>query len=131
MCLSHGWGIVATGDATDPDFYARFDAASSCKVAIIALLSTNDAITITELLRASGFTGHIVAMAEFSDEVDRLREAGVDAAHYLHDEMGVGLARTSIEEIDGDGGLRSSAASPQGERPGHRPGSGCIPAGPG
>ena len=54
---------VICGDATDPDFYARFDAGSSCKVAIIALLSTSEVISISRLLRASGFTGLIVAMA--------------------------------------------------------------------
>ena len=55
------------------------------------------------LLRSCGFGGHIVAMAEFEDQVERLREAGVDSAHYLHDGMGVGLARAALAEFDEDG----------------------------
>ncbi len=93
---------VICGDASDPDFYARFDAASSCRLVIIALQSTPETITIASLLRSQGFTGHIVAMAEFEDQVEQLQEAGVDSAHYLHDEMGIGLARSSLAEIDAD-----------------------------
>ncbi|MEO1716901.1 MAG: cation:proton antiporter family protein, partial [Planctomycetota bacterium] len=70
---------VICGDATDPDFYARFDAASPCKLAIIALQSTPEVMAVASLLRSCGFTGHIVAMAEFEDEVERLREAGIDS----------------------------------------------------
>lgn len=97
------------GDATDPDFYARFDAASPCKLAIIALQSTRESIAIAKLLRSCGFTGHIVAMAEFEDEVDQLRDAGIDSAHYLHDEMGTGLARSSLAEIDADADANAAA----------------------
>jgi glutathione-regulated potassium-efflux system ancillary protein KefC len=99
---------VACGDATDPDFYTRFNPASTCRMVIIALQSTSEAITITSLLRASGFTGRIVAMAEFHDEVEQLREAGVDSAHYLHAELGIGLARTSLDEIDADTDVNQS-----------------------
>jgi glutathione-regulated potassium-efflux system ancillary protein KefC len=93
---------VICGDATDPDFYARFNPSSPCKVAIIALQKTTEAITIASLLRTSGFCGHIVAMAEFQDQIQKLRDAGVDSAHYLHEEMGIGLARSSLAEIDAD-----------------------------
>lgn len=39
-------------------------------------------------------------MAQFPDEVEQLRQAGVDAALYLYDKMGIGLARSSLAEID-------------------------------
>jgi len=103
---------VICGDATDPDFYARFNPASTCQLAIIAMQKTSEAITIASLLRSAGFRSHIVAMAQFRDEIDQLRDAGVDAAHYLHDEMGVGLARSALAELDAD--LRSvTPASPE------------------
>ncbi|MEO1128887.1 MAG: NAD(P)-binding protein, partial [Planctomycetota bacterium] len=91
---------VTCGDATDPDFYARFNPTSSCRMVIIALQSTSETITIASLLRSTGFSGRIAAMAEFHDQVEQLREAGVDSAHYLHDELGIGLARTSLDELD-------------------------------
>ncbi|MEN0021582.1 MAG: cation:proton antiporter family protein [Planctomycetota bacterium] len=91
---------VICGDATDPDFYARFGSASSSKLAIIALQRTAECIEITKLLRSSGFRGRIVAMAQFQDQVERLREAGADSAHYLYDELGIGLARSALSELD-------------------------------
>ncbi len=90
------------GDATDPDFYARLGPASSCKLTIIALQKTTEAIALAELLRSSGFGGRIVAMAAFEDQVEQLRKAGVDSAHYLHDEIGIGLARTALDELEPD-----------------------------
>lgn len=107
---------IICGDATDPDFYARFNPASPCRMAIIALQNTPETITIASLLRSSGFSGHIVAMAQFRDEVEQLREAGVDSAHYLHDEMGIGLARSSLAEIDADT-LANSHSTPRDSGP--------------
>jgi len=67
---------------------------------VIALQYTNEVVTITKLLRENGYTGHISAMARFADEVDQLREAGVDAPHYLHEEMGIGLARSAMTDLN-------------------------------
>ncbi|MEM9882310.1 MAG: cation:proton antiporter family protein [Planctomycetota bacterium] len=89
--------IVVVGDATDPDFYERLDATSGCELVLIGLQSKSEAGTITRLLRASGFTGHVVAMARFPDEIEQLRDAGVDTPRYLHDEMGLGLAASALE----------------------------------
>ncbi len=93
---------VICGDATDPDFYARFTATTSCKLVVIALQDTPEVIVITRLLRKTGFCGHIVAMARFRDQLQRLREAGVDSPHYLHEEMGIGLARSAVAELAAD-----------------------------
>ncbi|MEM9419788.1 MAG: cation:proton antiporter family protein [Planctomycetota bacterium] len=90
---------VIVGDATDPDFYERFDTNCGCELVLIGLQSKSEAGSITRLLRASGFTGHIVAMARFRDEIEQLREAGVDTPCYLHDEMGIGLASSALECI--------------------------------
>lgn len=92
--------LVITGDATDPDFYQRLNPASSCELVLISLQSKSEAGAITRLIRDNGFTGHIVAMARFPDEVEQLREAGVDTACYLHDEMGIGLASSAMECLE-------------------------------
>jgi glutathione-regulated potassium-efflux system ancillary protein KefC len=91
---------IICGDATDPDFYSRLNPSSSCRLIVIALQYTNEVVTITKLLRENGYTGHISAMARFADEVDQLREAGVDAPHYLHEEMGIGLARSAMTDLN-------------------------------
>ncbi len=93
---------VICGDATDPDFYARFDMAHTCELVVIALQDTTEVIAIARLLRETGYDRHIVAMARYADEVEQLREAGVDSAHYLHEEMGIGLARSALEEAAAD-----------------------------
>ena len=91
---------IICGDATDPDFYQRLDASSSCELVVIALQYTNEVISITRLMRENGFNGHISAMARFADEIERLRKAGVDAPHYLHEEMGIGLARSAVADME-------------------------------
>lgn len=94
---------VVLGDATDPDFYARLNPASGCEVVVISLQGKAESGTITRLIRRNGFTGRIVAMARFPDEVEDLRDAGVDTACYLHDEMGLGLAGSALEGLDSNG----------------------------
>ncbi|MEM1099750.1 MAG: NAD(P)-binding protein, partial [Planctomycetota bacterium] len=93
---------VIVGDATDPDLYERFNPTCGCELILIGLQSKSEAGTITRLLRAAGFTGHIVAMARFPDEVEELKEAGVDTPRYLHDEMGIGLASSALECLEVD-----------------------------
>ncbi len=102
---------VVCGDATDPDFYERLRPDSDCELVLIALQNTPETVAITRLIRQNGFENHIVAMARFRDEIERLREAGVDNACYLHDEMGLGLASTALESRR-PGGDRS--ARPEG-----------------
>ena len=89
--------LMVRGDATDPDFYRRLDPDSTCELVVITLQTTPETITITRLLRRNGFGGKIVAMARFPDQVQQLRNAGVDSACYLHDEMGLGLASSALE----------------------------------
>ncbi|MEM1446437.1 MAG: cation:proton antiporter family protein [Planctomycetota bacterium] len=93
---------VICGDATDPDFYERFGAASECEVVLIALQAKAEACAIAQLIRENGFAGHIVAMAKFRDEVEDLQNNGVDTACYLHDEMGLGLANSALETVERD-----------------------------
>ncbi|MEM1447142.1 MAG: cation:proton antiporter family protein [Planctomycetota bacterium] len=93
---------VIVGDATDPDFYERFNPTCGCELILIGLQSKSEAGTITRLLRAAGFAGHIVAMARFPDEVEELKKAGVDTACYLHNEMGIGLATSALECMEAD-----------------------------
>ncbi|MEM0913586.1 MAG: cation:proton antiporter family protein [Planctomycetota bacterium] len=103
---------VIVGDATDPDFYQRLGAASGCELVLIALQSKSEAGTITRLLRENGFTGHVVAMARFPDEIEQLREAGVDTPRYLHHEMGLGLASSALECLEAD--ASDDAPEPEG-----------------
>ncbi len=97
--LSEHGRVIIAGDATDPDFYARLNPASTCELVVIALQHTPEVVAITRLLRETGYTGRIVAMARYRDEIELLRAAGVDSPHYLHEEMGIGLARSAIEEV--------------------------------
>ena len=93
---------VIVGDATDPDFYERFNTNCGCELILIGLQSKSEAGTITKLLRKSGFTGRVVAMARFPDEIKELEKAGVDTACYLHNEMGIGLATSALECMQAD-----------------------------
>lgn len=103
---------VICGDATDPDFYERLNPASTCEVVLIALQDTPENIAITQLIRDNGYSGHIVAMARFEDEVEQLRAAGVDTACYLHDEMGIGLANSALDTLENDPAFNSDNPPP-------------------
>lgn len=90
---------VILGDATDPDFYSRMQQGASCELVVIALQDTPEVIEIASLLRQNGYDGKIIAMARYPDEVEQLEKAGVDSAHYLHEEMGIGLARSALSVL--------------------------------
>lgn len=101
--------LVIHGDATDPDFYKRLNPASSCELVVIGLNSTAGAENVARQIRNNGFTGHIVAMARFRDQVEELRAAGVDTACYLHDEMGLGLAKSALECLSEPAEIKTAA----------------------
>jgi hypothetical protein len=55
---------------------------------------------VTQMLKQKGYKGIIAAAAFFDDEVEKLREAGVDVAFNVYGEAGSGLAAHAIEKLD-------------------------------
>lgn len=55
---------------------------------------------VTRMLKQQGYKGIIAAVAFFDDEVEKLREGGVDIAFNVYGEAGAGLAAHAIEKLD-------------------------------
>jgi glutathione-regulated potassium-efflux system ancillary protein KefC len=62
------------------------------RVAVLAMPGENTNLLAMDRLRESGFTGRVVALARYADEVGHLRKAGVDEVFHLYGTAGVQLA---------------------------------------
>ena len=85
------------GDSTDLDLYERIETRGQVRMILLALRSHQETLTTVRLLKQTGFTGVLAALARHDDEVRELREAGVEAAFNLSDEAGAGFARHALE----------------------------------
>jgi len=81
------------GDATNPDFWSGMcGAQNQLKYVLFTMPNHDQQLRAAKLLRRQGFKGRIAATAKYADEIDDLREHGVDAAFNLYAEAGAGFA---------------------------------------
>ena len=93
---------VRLGDATDVDFFDRLDREhDTVQLVMLTMRSHKENLVAVELLRESGYTGTIGAIAMYQDQVAALREAGVEAAFDLLAEAGSGFAEDAWERLAG------------------------------
>lgn len=90
---------VMVGDASDPDFWERVKAAKQqatrpkpFSAIILAMPSHKANLYAVQQLEVLGFEGTIGATAMFDDEVQELKDAGVQAAFNIYTEAGAGFA---------------------------------------
>ncbi|PFG20836.1 cation:proton antiporter family protein [Serinibacter salmoneus] len=98
---------VVQGDATDLDFWRRMRRSGSVRTAVLSMHEHGSNITALECLRESGFTGQVVSVARYADELAVARENGVDAAFNLYAAAGLEVADQAWrlaqgEEADAD-----------------------------
>ena len=88
-------------DVTDPAFWHRLER-GKVELVLLAMPAHDSNIHAYELLRASHFEGKVAAIARFADEVEALKQAGVDVAFNMYAEAGSGFAghvRSNLEDI--------------------------------
>ncbi|WP_261881912.1 cation:proton antiporter family protein [Vibrio pelagius] len=95
---SHGRNVIS-GDATDPDFWERILDTANVKLVILAMPHHQGNQTALDQLKARNFKGQIAAIAEYSDQLETLKENGVDAAFNIYSEAGSGFARHVCEQL--------------------------------
>ena len=95
---SHGRNVIS-GDATDPDFWERILDTANVKLVILAMPHHQGNQTALDQLKARNFKGQIAAIAEYSDQLEILKENGVDAAFNIYCEAGSGFARHVCEQL--------------------------------
>ncbi|CDT43693.1 putative Kef-type K+ transport system [Vibrio coralliirubri] len=96
---SHGRNVIS-GDATDPDFWERILDTANVKLVILAMPHHQGNQTALEQLKSRNFKGQIAAIAEYPDQLETLKENGVDAAFNIYSEAGSGFARHVCEQLN-------------------------------
>ena len=92
---------VILGDPTDHDFWAKARQGGKMIQMVLLTLPEHTAnMTAAAQLAEMKFTGSIAATAKFDDEVEELKEAGVQAVFNLYTEAGYGFAEHVSEAID-------------------------------
>ena len=92
---------VALADVTNPDFYRKLpDKKIRVKLLILTMPMLKSQLYTAQKVREYGFEGEIAAVAQYDDQVEILREAGVAASYNVYDEAGAGLASHITQTLD-------------------------------
>jgi len=91
---------VICGDATDPDFWERILDTGNVKLVLLAMPNHQGNQLAMEQLKLRHYTGKIAAIAAYPDQVDTIRELGVDAAFDMYHEAGSGFAKHVFEQLN-------------------------------
>jgi glutathione-regulated potassium-efflux system ancillary protein KefC len=84
---------VFLGDVTDPTFWRRVARKpGQIRMLLLAMPEHQSNRFVLELLKTAGYPGFIAALAQFKDEVEALKLAGVHAAFDAFSESGAGFA---------------------------------------
>jgi len=90
--LAAGRRVIA-GSATDPEFWERMNLDKNMlKLILLAMPSHHENLAAVQQIRKLDYPGRIAAIAKYDDEVERLKQAGVDYAVNLYAEAGSGFA---------------------------------------
>ena len=92
---------VLYADSEDPELWSnlKMDAVH----AVLLTLPEYSAKKIAlRAMRAAGYKGLINATVLYSEELDKLRNAGADFVHYYYDGVGSSFAKQSLEQLTAD-----------------------------
>jgi len=90
---------VILGNASDTDFWDRINMDLS-KVKLVMLTMPNHSENLIAIghLNKLNFQGKLAAIAKYPDEIDSLKQAGVDYAFNLYTEAGTGFVNDVYQE---------------------------------
>jgi predicted Kef-type K+ transport protein len=92
---------VIQGDPMDVDFWERIETRRrKVEIAMLAMSSQTENKEVAGHLKSFNFPGRLAAIARFDDEVEALKEAGVDAAFNVYGEAGAGFAEHVFRQIE-------------------------------
>ena len=87
----HGRNVV-TGNAANPEFWDRVNMSHKVEYVMLVMPDHNAQVATIKQTRKHGFKGKIAASAKYPDELEKLKELGVDAAFNIYAEVGAGFA---------------------------------------
>ncbi len=92
---------VFFGDASDSDFWKRVEPSKSLvSLVMLALPDPRSNIFSIQQMKERGYRGQITASVRYEDEMQLLKNAGIDAVYNLYEEAGVGFADHVCEHMD-------------------------------
>lgn len=83
---------VVAGNASNPEFWDRVDMSPEIEYVILVMPDHVAQVTAIKQIRKHGFGGQIAATAKYPDELEKLKELGVEAAFNIYAEIGAGFA---------------------------------------
>ncbi len=83
---------VLLADATDSDFWERVRVNDTIDLVVLAMPKHGANVHAAESLKRHNFQGVVAATGVFDDEVQELRQLGLDTAFNLYNEAGSGFA---------------------------------------
>lgn len=84
---------VLLGDPSDPDFWLRMRMKKNRVRMVLLTMSKHQAnLAAARHLKSINYSGFLAAVAHFDDQVEELRDAGVDAAFNFYNQAGLGFA---------------------------------------
>ena len=97
---------VVTGNASNPEFWDRVNMSEHVDYALLAMPDHNAQVAAISQIRERRFKGKIAATAKYPDELEKLKDLGVDAAFNIYAEVGTGFAALTSSSF----GLTSTAS---------------------
>jgi predicted Kef-type K+ transport protein len=94
----HGRNVV-TGNATNPEFWNRVKMSHRVEYALLVMPEHSAQVAAIEQTRKHGFKGKIAASAKYPDELEKLKELGVEAAFNIYAEAGAGFAALTSSKL--------------------------------
>ena len=83
---------VVNGNATNPEFWDRVNMSKKVDYVMLVMPDHNAQVATIGQIKEQGFKGRIAATAKYPDELEELKELGVDAAFNIYAEVGAGFA---------------------------------------
>ncbi|UCB55403.1 MAG: cation:proton antiporter, partial [Thiotrichales bacterium] len=99
---------VVYGNATNPEFWERVSMSKQVEYVMLVMPDHSAQLATIDQIREHGFKGKIAATAKYPDELETLKELGVDAAFNIYAEVGTGFASLSSEKF----GLQPARSDP-------------------
>ena len=90
---------VVAGNASNPEFWERVKMSPQVEYVILVMPDHNAQVATIEQIRQQGFKGKIAATAKYPDELEKLKELGVDTAFNIYVEIGTGFATLASEKF--------------------------------
>ena len=90
---------VIQGDATDAEFWENLQL-DKVKVILLDMPKPEENLFAFKQLEANGFKGMVAGTAKYDDQVEMLKQAGLDAAYNIYGEAGAGFANHVSDELN-------------------------------